>query len=292
MGRLHMRSRPLALSWGAFLGVAGGATIVVTALSFLLTPHWPPQVACSNDGCKEAREWIAASVTLIVLLAGLIQYWRSQFWKRAEFVAGEMKAYLNDRDVLKVFKMIDWAARRINLFDAGEPRSAWPMVTREAQTSALDLHTIRNAVGGEVDAEQVAEATDSDLAGFTAVEAAIRDAYDAFLDGLERIASYIATGLLRPNDVVPYIGYWVRDITSKTNDKTEDKWTAAVIAYIQFYDFVGVQELFGELNRDIAYGGELHSYFFDRLEDRARAKRILEELDKHHRQSDRSQGRV
>jgi hypothetical protein len=112
--------------------LALGVLLVFTGIGSLLIAAWPPRAICTEHDCKEAREWIASSVTLLVLLGGLYQYRRSQLWKRAEFIAGEMKVFF----------------------------------------------------------------ADSDLAGYTPKEVAIRDAYDALLDGLERFSGFLKTGLI------------------------------------------------------------------------------------------------
>jgi hypothetical protein len=52
--------------------------------------------------------------------------------------------------------------------------------------------------------------------GFTQSQAAIRDCYDAFLDGLGRFASYVKTGLIDVPSLRPYIRYWIEDISSLT----------------------------------------------------------------------------
>jgi hypothetical protein len=56
---------------------------------------------------------------------------------------------------------------------------------------------------------------------FTHAEAAIRDPYDALLDGFERLASYVKMGLVEVASLRPYIGYWVDDIASPTASFTE-----------------------------------------------------------------------
>src|SRR2546429_1260550 len=53
--------------------------------------------------------------TACALVFGYFQYRKADRWKRAEFLAKEMKGFFSDPDVRNVLMMIDWAERRINL---------------------------------------------------------------------------------------------------------------------------------------------------------------------------------
>jgi hypothetical protein len=108
-------------------------------------------------------------------------------------------------------------------------------------------------------------ATDSDLAEFTRAEAAIRDAYDAFFDGIETFASYIRTGMVAPRDLRPYLGYWIDDIASRTDDPQDDLWTCCILSYIAFYGYKGIQELFEVYGHNIRPGGDVFSHFLGRV---------------------------
>jgi hypothetical protein len=247
--------------------------LVVCALLFLvelLAAAWPPAARCTGDECKEAREWIASIITVLVLVAGLYQYWRAQQWKRAEFVAGEMQSFFSLRDVRKAMLMIDWGRRNVNLLDieSTDPK-AWPLVTRRLQSDALLPHPLRKK-GSTVESEAV----DSDLAGFSILEVAIRDAFDAFLDGLERFASHVESGLLAPPDLDPYLGYWIDDIARPTKDKLDGEWTCSLLAYIAYYRYTGVQALFREFDHDITPQGGLFAGFLQQVEDKERAKAL------------------
>jgi hypothetical protein len=250
--------------------------VVVAGLAALLIRAWPPRVFCFEDSCKEAREWIGASVTLLVLIAGLYHYWRGQLWKRAEFLAQEMKAFMAMRAVRNALLMIDWSKRRINLFGSrGAPRN-WPIVTREQQCRALLPHQVVQN-GADTDLE----ASDSQLAGYTREQAAIRDTYDVFLDGLEKFANYVSSGLVSAADLEPYLGYWIDDIARKSGGKDaqdENDWTCLLLCYIAYYRYVGVQELFGAFGHEIAPGGALFEDYLSMLSDESLASQLRKNL--------------
>lgn len=255
------------------------ALLTVLALLFLasvLGAAWPPSVSCATDECKEAREWISSTVTAIVIFAGLYQYWQAQQWKRAEFVAGEMQAFFSLPSVRKAMLMVDWGTRHVNLFDTAstDPRT-WPLVSRRLQSDALLPHPLRQRVCAVTDATTT-EAVDSELAAFSMEEVAIRDAFDAFLDGLERFASHVETGLLAPRDLRPYLGYWIDDIAGPTPDASDGEWACSLLAYIAFYRYTGVQALFLGFGHDITPQGRLFAGFLRQVPDRSRAVQFVD----------------
>jgi hypothetical protein len=170
------------------------------------------------------------------------QYRKANRWKSAEFVAQEMKAFLGDRQVRNALTMLDWGAREIALRgddDTPTPSRTW--VTRELQTRALLPHVLRGASGSDVQETQSAGST---LGGFTDDEVLIRDAYDALLDGLERFDSYRQARLVTVEQLRPYLGYWIDDLSTETGDAPDCAWECVLLTYVDFYHFHGVQALF------------------------------------------------
>lgn len=53
--------------------------------------------------------------TIITIWMAIRQYRRAEQWKRAEFVAKEVKDFENSPMVRNALSMIDWGVRRINL---------------------------------------------------------------------------------------------------------------------------------------------------------------------------------
>lgn len=257
--------------------IALGIALVLTGLALVLVPHWPPQAACTLKGCKEGREWISSAVTVLVLLGGLLQYRRAELWKRAEFLAEEMRTFFTNDAIARALTMVDWTARRINLLNVkSEDPKDWSLVTRVLQNRALLPHKLKkDPSSSSPDGERT---LDSDLAGYTREEVAIRDDYDALLDGLERFASFVSTGLVSPVDLQPYLRYWVDDIAKESDDRADNEWTFFLLAYIEFYRFTGVQELFKAFGYDIRSGGSLFKAYARQVGDPHLAGRIIELL--------------
>lgn len=131
---------------------------------------------------------VALGAAVIAFLVGLWQYRRSQEWKRAEWVAQEMRLLFDAPLVKAALMMLDWDQRQIPLPDpdTGEFIPVW--VDDDTVAKALRAH------GSDVT--------------FPAPQAAIRDAFDALLDGLERFASYVEVKLIKQSDLGPYFAYW------------------------------------------------------------------------------------
>jgi len=66
-----------------------------------------------------------------------LQYRKADQWKRAEFLANEMKEFFDDPDVRNVLTMIDWGQRRVDLFHSPDANTTkYPEVTPALQVSA------------------------------------------------------------------------------------------------------------------------------------------------------------
>jgi hypothetical protein len=163
---------------------------------------------------------IGAAVAFVV---GLMQYRRAQQWKRAEWVAQEMKALFGDPIVQAALLMIEWSGRRIALYpDRQAEADRYVRLTNESVADALMIHTER--------ADRP----------FTDVEADVRAAFDRFLDGLERFHSYVETGLVELSDLRPYLKYWAAALR-QPRDKGHR--LARLTAYMRAYGYEGALDL-------------------------------------------------
>ena len=184
------------------------------------------------------REWISLAGVLAACAAfasGLWQYAKAQRWKRAEFVAAEIKAFESDELVAKALLMLDYNRRRINLLPESyesEPANRVVSVNDADLTSALVHHSLRRP-------------------GFTPKEVVIRDCFDRLLDRLERFESYIEAGLISAKELKPYLGYWIEIIANRESKRKPQDFYTSLWSYIDEYDFHGVQRLARRFDRDI-----------------------------------------
>ena len=270
------KARTPGADWLLTPALVALAGLVLVGLFLILLEIWRPR-ACGSQDCNSAREWMIATATLLVLLAGVYQYSRAQLWKRAEFVASEMDKFFSLPRVRNVLSMIDWTRRRVNLFvdDDAVPKD-WPLITRRMQCTALVPHVVTRF---RTDEERMlaSENADTDLGGFTPDEVGIRDSMDEFLDRLERFAGFVDSGLVTPHDLRPYLGYWIADIANDNCDALDAAWTCCFMAYVQYYEYEGVQKLFKAYEFDITVGGAR----FGALRDKAMLEKDKFDVDLH-----------
>jgi hypothetical protein len=212
---------------------------------------------------------LVSVVAVILGTSGAVVAWRtfirSERWKEAEFLAREMKDFFGDPRVQTALVMVDWGLRRIKLLEDSAQDGGHVMVDRTMQVQALRPHVLLVRGSDEVGKGR-----------FTREEAAIRDHYDALLDGLERFGNYVSTKLVRVENIRPYIGYWLDDIHSDAENAADAAWTTALLTYIDFYRYRGVQRLFKEAGKPIDPSSEAYRKSLSQMEDRGLAVKFAE----------------
>ena len=139
-----------------------------------------------------------------------------------------MKALFGDPLVQAVLLMIDWGARRIQLYpDRKDEPDRFVHLNDDQVARALMPHEERPD-------------------GFLEVEADIRTAFDRFLDGLERFHAYVQAGLVEDSDLAPYLTYWARQVYGEARPGTEDR-ILRLRHYIEKYGFEGAKSLLKRL---------------------------------------------
>jgi len=259
VGRLEMRSLGLLLAsvllWGPHLAAQEASPAPQTKASSVTDTQVLDNAKYRLEMAKLGVSVLGFGGTLIALSLAIRQYRRNQQWKRAEFIASETKEFTHDPMVRKALLMIDWSGRRLNLTEQENVQeSDLVAVSREVQWRALLPHTIREDVArGAVDISG-----DGPKRRFTPTEAKIRDCYDVFLDGLERFAAFIETGLVSADELRPHIQYWIEDIARDEGSSDDARWRCALLTYIQFYRFDGAKRLFASYDKDISQDGEIY----------------------------------
>ena len=167
----------------------------------------------------DTGNWItlaAMSGGLMAFLAGLMQYRRAQRWKRAEFVAGEVKEFKADPMVRNALLLLDWNERAVELFphDA-DPEKRNVRVADRTIGETLVPHTMRSE--------------------FSRVEMALRDTFDRFFDRLERFEYFLEAGLVRPREFAPYLSYWLNILGNDRSGRKPPEVVHAIWLYLDFY---------------------------------------------------------
>jgi hypothetical protein len=246
-------------------------------------PHW------NQDQILFMGKVAGGIVSAVGLVVVVFTYRRNEMWKRAEFLAREMKEFLGAPRVQKALVLIDWGERRFDLLEGNPPGGTSVAVTRAMQVRALLPHSLLTSdtadPGMTVSEDWASEGNTASKEGFKQPEVAIRDCYDAFLDGLERFASYVKTGLISASSLRPYIGYWIDDIASPTKNPDDAAWCATLVTYINFYRFDGVLRLFNEFGKDISPDSSIYQEFLSRMADKELALQLAGTLKRTKRES-------
>lgn len=207
----------------------------------------------------------------MAFVAGYMKYSRGQAWKRAEFLAQEMKDLLSDPEAATALTMIDWAVRKLRLYSLdGTVTSESVVVTYDMQCRAVRPHTFIDDESAAKDIRREMAEDGYLLRAFTREEAIIRDCYDRLLDRFDRLGSYVQTGLVTSGSLRPYIGYWIDDIAAAPMDPDEAMWSLSLLTYIYFYNFIGVVSLFRCFGYDIGPDGRIFDAFLQGVAPSAR----------------------
>ena len=213
--------------------------------------------------------------TFIAAVIAVRSFIRTEQWKKAEFLAHEMKEFFANEQVRTALTLIDWGARDVKLLDQQAVNKGKVFVTRQMQVRALLPHTLKSMASDAVVFHVDPVAENEDERYFSSAEAAIRDCYDTFLDGLETFSSYVQTELISIDNLRPYLEYWIDDIHAETKDADDAAWSAALATYITFYRFQGVLWLFTRFGRSIGPASTSYRSFISNMTDRQLADNLL-----------------
>src|SRR5512147_3189123 len=99
----------------------------------------------TNSDIEVAKLVVSAlgfGLALIPASMAVRTFRRTDEWKRAEFLAREMKEFFDDPKVQNAVTLIDWGSREVPLLDAGAGNGGKVRVTRALQVQALLPHTL------------------------------------------------------------------------------------------------------------------------------------------------------
>jgi hypothetical protein len=192
----------------------------------------PAQMSAVAATADVALKLLIVAGGIVAFVVGLWQYRRAQKWKRSEWVAQEMRQFFGDADVRRALLMIDWGKREITFSTDSAPFGTVTYAVSDAMiVKALQHHTLRKEK-------------------FSDEETLIRDTFDRFLDGLERLASFRACRLVSANDLRPYLAYWFNKIRDAEEGNSQRQRLVQLRRYIESYGFRGVQQLFLDYRDD------------------------------------------
>lgn len=171
---------------------------------------------------KETMAIIAAVLTMLTLVKGVVEYTKAQKWKKAEFLASEIKELFNDQHLARAFKMLDWKETTIPLFRD-------ELANKEKVELKYHKRMLTHAL------------RDPDVMGFSKGDEFIRDLMDDLFFRLSIFQNYIETGLIKGADLEPYLKYYISLIGDPR--KECEGVQAAIRHYLNSYGFEDVINL-------------------------------------------------
>lgn len=159
----------------------------------------------------------------------------NQDWKRAEFIADEVKEFYRDPIVVTVLQMIDYNDRR---YDIGmKDKEGKPLLTRvtHSESAALKLDEETSLVAMEAALRTSDEYTDA--------EATIRDHFDTFLYYIERFERFLKLSLISEDEIFPYLRYYIRIFRGKV-DHVDVRMLESFRMYLRDFHFEDAEAFF------------------------------------------------
>ncbi|SEF07357.1 hypothetical protein SAMN05519104_8345 [Rhizobiales bacterium GAS188] len=168
---------------------------------------------------KELKEFAPIGAVLVFAI-GLIQYLRSESWKKTEFVAKLYKDFSADPDCQRALWLLQGDKRMISYKD-GE----------HFQQYQFDKSVLVKALTGLTKKKH--EPTNDELH--------IRDTLDRFLVYIEQFERAIQRHLVSQRDVYPYFGYWIALLKGELSLKPHSPVLRSILKYIDDAGFDDVQ---------------------------------------------------
>jgi hypothetical protein len=185
----------------------------------------------------DASDWIALFGVIsgiIIFSVGLVQYSSAQQWKRAEFVANEIKEFRSQLGIRNAMAMLDWSERPMELFPERQEAEARHILFTDALLkSALTIDTLYEGPR------------------YTDEEIRIRDDFDEFFVYLGKFEQFIQAGLVNSKDFRPYLYYWIKRIGEADSGWKKPEVIKTIWIYIDYYNFQAVQSLFDRFGYNI-----------------------------------------
>lgn len=208
-----------------------------------------------------ASNWITLTgvmTTSAAFLFGLLQYSRSQKWRRAEFAAKEFKEFKSTPIIADAMLMLDWNHRIYKIeknsypFELSEKEEKQGGKGEEYFSIVVDDTVLANALVHHSHKERC-PSPERRQPGFTLPEVYVRDAFDEFLEGLQMFENFIESRLVSEDNFRPYLFYWLDIIGNKNNHSTKPDWCRSNIwHYIDAYGYKSVQKLCSRFGYDIS----------------------------------------
>ncbi|HZP21239.1 MAG TPA: hypothetical protein VFB16_13655 [Bauldia sp.] len=164
---------------------------------------------------KDPIEIVTHAVGALAIVFGVYQYYRSEKWKRLEFVSKSYKETIDDALCQRALTLIDYPADII---------SSVPDLKEFSKKDDCGLHKVALASALDFSQDEV-----------TALDVEVRKYFDRLFVYMEQFERAIRAGLVKEAEVLPYFNYWIYKIN------TEDSAGAAIRKYVEEAEFDDVE---------------------------------------------------
>lgn len=171
-----------------------------------------------------------------------VQAAEQQNWRKAEFLANQVKDFFSDECVERTTYMLDWHIRKLVIAD-DDDEEVLTLHDDAAYAEAQNRPKLRDQFLNEGRAVVIARALRKhDDEGFTEHEAVVRDNFDWLFFRLGQFQHMIQSGLFTYQEVDIHLSY-VLDLISGGLDYVSSEVTAAIAGYVREYDFPATKAL-------------------------------------------------
>ena len=184
---------------------------------------------------KEAFSSLGTIFGLVLFGFAVFQYRRAEHWKKSEFAAKLYKDFSHDDACQRAMWMLDWDGRRINFGSDSKPLV-------EICDYAILKPALRRHGDNEDDGCKQDDTKHDTGTRFTELEARIRDTFDVFLSHLSQFEWAKRNGLVRQDQVYPYLRYWIEMV--KGRRQLPKDVAEQFFVYADAYGFEDVKRFF------------------------------------------------
>jgi hypothetical protein len=210
---------------------------IVTALGFAFVYRQLQISAQQADTASQSYALAAAAAQRATVQAA-----EQQNWKKAEFLAKEVKDFFGDESVERVVYMLDWHIRKLVIADDSD-EEVLTLHDDKAHAEAENQSTLLDEFLDKNRAVIISRALRKhDNSPFTELEAVVRDNFDWFFFRLGQFQHMIRSDLFTYQEVDVHLSY-VLDLISGGLNNVSPKVTDAIAHYVREYDFPAVGAL-------------------------------------------------
>jgi hypothetical protein len=174
-----------------------------------------------NDALRSIASHSELLALIIATAGGAFALWRwvvDQKWRRVLHAQALVDKFLEKKSTIKAFEILDVVDEAIE-FEFPD-RSHRPIeLTNEFLIGALSTFDQK-----EINDEK---------------EIVVRDILDDLFEDLNNFQGHIEAGLVKVQDIKPYLEYWIQELTGKGRVHDDPKFGAQVARYLNFLDTRG-----------------------------------------------------